>query len=119
MTEDKTLRLNLKAEWYDMIESGVKTEEYREIKDYWIKRLMKDFPVSWIMTMQLCMQINKFNAYYGKELHPVYKTVTFVYGYTKRTMEFELEKVTVGKGNKEWGAPDEDVFIIKLGKRIN
>ena len=27
----KTLYLPLKKEWYEMIESGVKTEEYREI----------------------------------------------------------------------------------------
>jgi hypothetical protein len=32
-------------------------------------------------------------------------------------MTFELEKITIGKGKPEWGAPDEDVFIIKLGKR--
>lgn len=32
----KTLCLPLKKEWYKMIESGVKTEEYREIKPYWI-----------------------------------------------------------------------------------
>ena len=36
----KILDLPLKATWYDMIESGVKTEEYREIKPYWSKRLL-------------------------------------------------------------------------------
>ena len=30
----KILDLPLKKEWYDMIENGVKTEEYREIKSY-------------------------------------------------------------------------------------
>lgn len=29
-----TLFLPLKAKWYNMIESGEKTEEYREIKPY-------------------------------------------------------------------------------------
>ena len=33
---NKTLYLPLKAKWYDMIESGEKEEEYREIKPYWI-----------------------------------------------------------------------------------
>lgn len=37
----KTLPLPLKKEWYNMIESGVKTEEYREIKPYWINRLIQ------------------------------------------------------------------------------
>ena len=36
----KVLDLPLKKEWYDMIESGIKTEEYREIKPYWEKRLL-------------------------------------------------------------------------------
>lgn len=33
-------------------------------------------------------------------------------------MKFEIESITIGKGNPEWGAPTEDVFIIKLGKRL-
>ena len=37
-----TLRLTLKKKWFDMIARGEKTEEYREIKPYWIKRLRFD-----------------------------------------------------------------------------
>ena len=37
----KILRLTLKGIWYDMIAAGTKTEEYREIKPYWEKRLPK------------------------------------------------------------------------------
>jgi hypothetical protein len=33
------LNLNLARKWFDMIESGEKTEEYREIKAHWISRL--------------------------------------------------------------------------------
>ena len=41
------------------------------------------------------------------------------YGYTKRTMTFEIESITIGYGRTEWGAPaDKEVFIIKLGKRL-
>lgn len=47
-----------------------------------------------------------------------YTHVKFSYGYTKRTMTFEIESITIGKGNPEWGAPTEEVFIIKLGKRV-
>lgn len=36
----KTLNLVLTGKWYDMIASGEKTEEYREIKPYWEKRLL-------------------------------------------------------------------------------
>lgn len=36
----KILDLVLKGKWYDMIASGEKKEEYREIKPYWEKRLL-------------------------------------------------------------------------------
>lgn len=36
----KILDLVLKGKWYDMIASGEKREEYREIKPYWEKRLV-------------------------------------------------------------------------------
>ena len=39
MVNMKILDLPLKAKWYEMIESGNKKEEYREIKKYWIGRL--------------------------------------------------------------------------------
>ena len=101
---NKTLYLHLKKKWYEMIESGVKTEEYREIKPYWDKRLMRD---KWnFCTDSLCHIPQKLDA------------VKFSYGYTKRTMTFELNRITIGKGKKEWGAPNEDVFIIHIGKRV-
>lgn len=33
------LHLTLKKKWFDMIASGEKKEEYREVKKYWIERL--------------------------------------------------------------------------------
>jgi len=35
----KTLHLTVTAHWFNLIKKGVKTEEYREIKPYWISRL--------------------------------------------------------------------------------
>ena len=35
-----------------------------------------------------------------------------------KCVHFVCEGITIGKGNPEWGAPEEDVFIIKLGARI-
>lgn len=89
----KTLHLVLKRKWYEMIESGEKKEEYREIKPYWEKRLLEsDFT-----------------------------HVTFQLGYQKNAlrMTFCIEDMTFGRGNPNWGAPtDRDVFIIKLGNRL-
>ena len=40
VTKSKSiLYLTLEREWFDDIVRGVKNEEYRELKDYWKKRL--------------------------------------------------------------------------------
>ena len=104
----KILELPLKSEWYLMIESGVKKEEYREIKPYWSKRLVgHETPL--------------FSHRYGYQQANVkdYPHVRFRYGNTKRTMLFKIEEIVIGRGSPEWGAPtDKDVFIIKFGERI-
>ena len=103
------LDLPLKKEWYNMIESGEKTEEYREIKPYWIKRLTE------VKTNILPFSMrNKYQPIPFKK----YDYVRFRYGYTSRTMEFKINDITWGQGKAEWGAPAAAVFIIKLGERI-
>ena len=100
----KILHLPLKKEWYEMIENGVKTEEYREIKPYWCKRL-------------LGFNFVNFSCRYGYENcnGKGYTHVRFRYGYTKRTILKEITDIVFGYGNPEWGAPkDKKVFIIKL-----
>jgi len=116
----KILDLPLKARWYDMIESGEKKEEYREIKPYWVKRLV---PCThgcanghWSDKYFRCVFDCKA-VYTHMNRHPRYTHVRFRYGYTKRTMLLELKEITIGRGNPDWGAPDYDVFIIKLGKK--
>ena len=121
--EMKTLHLPLKARWYDMIESGIKTEEYREIKPYWIVRLFRDENGRKITRLtanflESNIKILKWWIESGKLVFKPFDFVKFSYGYTKRTMTFEIESITIGKGKPEWGAPTEDVFIIKLGKRV-
>lgn len=115
----KTLHLSLKKEFYNLIESGVKTEEYREIKPYWEKRLIdyKELKrnYDWIVFRRIVLgQWTDPCEHFPKD----YTHVKFSYGYTKRTMTFEIESITIGKGNPEWGAPTDNVFIIKLGERV-
>lgn len=43
MTTKKILHLNLKKKWFDLILSGKKTIEYREIKPHWLSRFTTDF----------------------------------------------------------------------------
>lgn len=120
----KALCLSLKKEWYEMIESGVKTEEYREVKPYWIERLTRygnNTPNGRLYAdfMASSPEILKHNLERGEMSFVCYNVVRFSYGYTRRTMAFEIRGITIGKGNPEWGAPDKEVFIIKLGKRTD
>lgn len=38
----KVLTLTVSKQWFDKIVSGEKTEEYREIKPYWVARLFQN-----------------------------------------------------------------------------
>lgn len=82
-----TLRLTLHRRWFDMIQTGQKKEEYREIKPFWITRLNKD-----------------------------YTRVEFINGYHTDADRFTvgLKKISVGYGRKDWGAPRKKVFILLL-----
>ena len=119
----KILDLPLKAKWYEMIESGIKTEEYREIKPYWDKRLLDykrikryiDDNRKELITKRLLFPNRPVIEDVCSSFPRGYTHVRFRYGYTKRTMLREIESITFGFGNPEWGAPeDEQVFIIKL-----
>jgi hypothetical protein len=105
----KVLDLVLKHKWYDMIESGEKKEEYREDKEYWIKRLT-DLNTDFI----------PFSYRYHYEQIPFkdYTHVRFHRAYTNTTMLFELDGMDYGFGNSSLGAPDVEVFILKLGRRV-
>lgn len=96
----KTLHLTLKRKWFDMIEAGIKTEEYREDKLYWRRRLL--------IRGQQHDTMKEFDQ------------VIFKNGYAKDapTMSFKVKDMEYGPGNPEWGAPSGWCFIIKLGERI-
>jgi hypothetical protein len=89
----KTLHLTLKKRWFDMIASGEKTEEYREIKPYWSRRL----------------ESKNFDA------------IQFRNGYSKNapTMIVSLVDIVKSVGCKKWGAPSDQVYVLKLGKIIS
>lgn len=109
---NKTLFLPLKKEWYELIEKGIKEEEYREIKPYWIKRLVDPSGFYSVPTEEefksLCF--DPFKSFCK---------VIFSYGYTKRRMTFESKGIHIGVGRWEWGAqPGKEYFVIKLGRRL-
>ena len=110
MKHANTLHLVLKSKWYEMIESGEKTEEYRETKQYWVKRI---FEGSTAQQPELTPVSSRLS------LWTKYERVCFHRGYTSQTMTFKIKGVSVGMGNVAWGAPvSKAVIIIKLGNRI-
>ena len=81
-----TLKLTLKKQWFDMILFGGKTEEYLEIKSYWIERLKE-------------MSLTRLEAFQH------YDFVQFTNGYNKNSPQVTLEckSIEVGVGKVEWG----------------
>lgn len=123
----KTLHLPLKKEWYEMIERGEKREEYREFSPHWITRLMEWYCYdTWeglitnrIREYEAIKIFNDYDKFKYKLDCKYFDLVCFSYGYTKRRMMWECEGIEIGRGRPEWGAPEHDTFIIKLGKRLN
>lgn len=107
-----TLHLTLKKKWFDMIVSGEKKEEYREIKDYWAKRLTH------FHSAELAdMYKDRFRDGGFK----YYDNIVFRNGYSKNasTAIFEFKGVYIGKAVPEWSDNWQgDVFVIKIGKRL-
>lgn len=100
---------SLKQKWFDMTKAGIKTEDYREINSYWIKRLGKTFTIH-----------GMFMTFLPKKFE--YNIMTL--GYPKSTdkdriLKFEHAGIEIRTGNTEWGAePGKMYFVIKHGKKI-
>lgn len=90
------LTLPIKKKWFDMILSGEKKEEYREIKPYYDKRFnFKDFPELKMRTVQ----------------HSCW--IRFRNGYSKESQQIECSVViTKGYGKPEWGAELNKLYYV-------
>ena len=116
----KRLVLPLKKKWFDMIKSGVKKEEYRDITDYWIRRLVnlnmfQKFPTVDDIIVRQGQILNLFNDF---------DEVEFTCGYPRkgdkeRRMVFDAPTLRVGTGVQQWGAEvNKHYFVIKFDKRL-
>ena len=119
----KILDLSLTYHWYDMIASGVKKEEYRELKEFYFKRLNKDWHLHEQNRCKDCGAFSYDRACCAgcKEFMPYpYNAVRFHRGQGGKTsMLVECKGIRIGYGEPEWGAPvDKPVFIISLGNII-
>ena len=88
------LILPIKKKWFDVIKSGEKKEEYREIKPYYDTR---------------------FRGYYypttGMQPHILFRN-----GYSKNSPTIECKVcITKGTGKQEWGAePNKEYYILDI-----
>ena len=130
----KNLQLSLKKQWFEMTKAGIKTEDYREINDYWFKRLVFDYKKVFKYTAGYDwdyldkQSINAYLSIIARDklkrsmigFNPFFET-TMTLGYprstdTARILKFEHKGIEIRTGNPEWGAePNKLYFVIKHG----
>ena len=95
------LTLPIKKKWFDMIKSGEKKEEYREIKPYWFTRFKNSF---------YCICDEKLVIRLGKGM------VIFKNGYQKSAPKIMCKvNITTNFGKTEWGAePNKEYYVLKI-----
>lgn len=124
----KILNLVVNKKWFDMIASGEKTEEYRNIKSYWVNQLVetkcgssdeyrraKTNPVFYMLISNTYLK-DLFRTKTARFIH--FTHVRFFHGYAKNRpcIEKEIVSIKIGKPKKgmcpnEW--LDQEFFIIK------
>ena len=121
------LHLKLKKKWFDMIASGEKKEEYRELKPYWLKRLYfnddEDLYAQYYAN-EVTTELESFDysdaeleMWSGWKKHNFGKII-FTNGYAKHAPRIEVEclGIEIKEGKPEWGAEAGcKYFVLKLG----
>lgn len=118
------LRMSLKAKWFEMTKAGIKTEDYREINEYWTKRLFRDVDKSELQDIIKGFQEGRsiewaglFHLHYLKE----FDVNTMTLGYprandSERILNLKHKGIKISTGNPEWGAePNKYYFVIMHG----
>lgn len=128
----KTLHLTLKKKWFDMIASGEKTEEYREIKPYWIVRFVDiNYPEETKGENKVIPHDIRFDIENGHAPDVVlqgyfsqlkqFDGAIFKNGYSGGAplISFKSVSLSIGEGRADWGAePGKKYFVIKLGEPL-
>lgn len=124
------LYLTLKKKWFDMILSGEKKEEYREIKKYWFKRLVYQpelvfkYCTGYDLEEGLFLSEGLDHITRNKALMVGFRpfdVICFRHGYAKDAREIwvKCDGIQIGLGMSIWGAElDTNYFIIQLGQII-
>ncbi len=95
------LILPIKKQWFDMILTGEKQEEYREIKPYYTQRFSKVFQMVGQIPVDQHEEQVRFTNGYG------WKVPAFI-------ADCHLEK---REGRAEWGAePGKEYYVLVIEK---
>lgn len=126
----RILHLTLKKHWFDMISSGIKPEEYREIKSYWATRLLVSQDgkkLNKIDSEDLCEALKyAYSDSWGDEFLKTdgiinYDKVIFKNGYSKDapTLVFGYKGLKIGRGKLELGAEKNSIYFkLQLGEKL-
>ena len=98
------LILPIKKKWFEMILSGEKKEEYREIKQYYVTRFRNDTaPDLWNFVREI-------------KTNPQEIEILFRNGYSSDSPSFKAKcELTTGTGKEEWGAEKgKEYFVLKI-----
>ena len=120
----KVLTLTVSKQWFDMIVANEKTEEYREIKPYWVARLFQNnsniVDVRHLASvLEGRTDLLKRYIYIQRIVWKPFTHVLFINGYRKDStrIEKEIESISIGKPKKSL-CPDKllntEFFIIKF-----
>lgn len=100
----KNLQMSLKKKWFEITKTGIKTEDYREISPYWVKRLCEVYSDNPKLICFKEFTQNTMTLGYPKS------------GDTERILKLEHKGIEIRTGNPDWGAePDKLYFVIKHG----
>lgn len=113
-SQKTVLHLVLKHKWFDMIEAGIKIEEYRDIEK-WCPRICS--LSNTLGCDKKCIGCKRIDWKDKKRLvyYPIpsfIEKIVFHRGYTSQTITKEVIAFNIGYGLEEWGAPKDDLVLI-------
>lgn len=120
------LQLSLKTKWFEMTKKGIKKEDYREINEYWFKRLIFNYKKVFRYCTGHEWDSCQFRDEYIKLIIGKKRTMIaakpFEYnimtlGYPKkddssRIFKIKHKGIEIRTGNPGWGAEPNKIYFV-------
>lgn len=115
------LTLPIRKKWFNMILSGEKKEEYREIKEYYETRFQNLFGALTIYPSSIFSDRSKYELLQGEAVPEEIRKdrvqeIIFRNGYSKNSKAIKARcRLWIGKGRPKWGAEqDKQYYILEI-----